>query len=386
MIARSRRHLHDYLQGRMTGTSAGGTAEQPPPGDTEPIKTYLVEVRGDGVAGRDPDFSVVKTLRTLVSEPYLKAGFPARVHSARERGLVTIEGRYRGGTPVSMYADCRDPRHWLIHTLAPGRTADWAIGRMAAVGTRLSRVSMPGQLLEKLAGLGLLEGLILSHDRRQFDEGEGYGAEGFMSMQLWGGQSGRILSMMSGERSLSDSVSLSRVHVRYWPHEDDRAASCLAEIDRDGRMVTRGTSYEGHLHLVKVFRRLYTRQIDNLESHFRVRADGDAGKLVGRCLTIRPARPIGNSARFCEIAFSGTPPFRLWGVPAQTSGSFTRVRALDLDVGGALDCEITPEFLRVFLLSGTSANSVVRFLTNLQHYFDSGVRLLDQDGQDVLEL
>ena len=207
-----------------------------------------------------------------------------------------------------------------------------------------------------------------------------------MSMQLWGGQSGRILSMMSRERSLSDSVSLSRVHVRYWPDEDDRTASCLAEIDRDGRMVTRGTSYEGHLHLVKVFRRLYTRQIENLESHFRVRADGDTGKLVGRCLTIRPARPIGNSARFCDIAFSGTPPFRLWGVPAQTSGSFTRVRALDLDVGGALDCEVTPEFLRIFLLSGTSANAVVRFLTNLQHYFHSGVRLLDQDGQDVLEL
>lgn len=386
MIARSRRHLHDYLQGRMTGASAGGATEQGPSGDTEPIKTYLVEVRRDGGAAAGPDFSVVKTLRALVSEPYLQAGLAARVHPSKEPGLVTIEGRYRGRTPVAMYADCRDPRHWLIHTLASGRTADWAIGRMAAVGTRLSRVSLPGQLLRKLAGLGLLEGLILSHDRRQFDEGKGYDARGFMSMQLWGGQSGRILSTMSRERSLSDSISLSRVHVRYWPDEDDRAASCLAEIDRDGRMVTRGTSYEGHLHLVKVFRRLYTRQIEKLESRFRVRADGDAGKLVGRCLTIRPARPVGNPARFCDLVFSGTLPFRLWGVPALTSGSFTRVRALDLDVGGALDCEITPEFLRVFLLSGTSANSVVRFFANLQRHFDSGVRLLDQDEQDVLEL
>lgn len=386
MIARSRRHLHDYLQGRMTGATAGGTSGQPPPGDTEPIKTYLVEIRGDGDVATHPGFSVVKALRALVSEPYLQASFPARVHPAKEHGLVTIEGRYRGTTPVAMYADCRDPRHWLIHTLASGRTADWAIGRMATVGTRLSRVSLPGQLLENLAELGLLEGLIMSHDRRQFDEGEGYEARGFMSMQLWGGQSGRILSMMSRERSLTDSISLSRVHVRYWPDEDDRAASCLAEIDRDGRMVTRGTSYEGHVHLVRVFRRLYTRQIENLESRFRVRADGNAGKLAGRCLTIRPRRPISDSARFCDIVFSGTSPFRLWGVPALTSGSFTRVHALDLDAGGALDCEITPEFLRIFLLPGTSANSVIRFLTNLQHYFDSGVRLLDQDEQDVLEL
>ena len=386
MIAPDRRHLHEYLQGRMTGVHPGGAPDQPPPGDTEPIKTYLVEVRADHDPNADSDLSVAKTLRALVSEPYLQTRFAARVHPAGEPGLVTIEGRYRGKTPVSLYADCRDPRHWLIHTLASSRTADWAIGRMAAVGTPLSRVSLPGQLLEKLAGLGLLEGVILSHDRRQFDEGEGHDAQGFMSMQLWAAQSGRILSLLSRERSLNDAISLSRVHVRYWPDEDERAASCLAEIDRDGRMVTRGTSYEAHLHLVKVFTRLYTRQIDKLESRFRLRADGPAGKLIGRCLTIRPARPIGNAARFCDIVFSGTPPFRLWGVPALTSGSFSRVRAIDLDVGGALDCEITPEFLRVFLLSGTSANSVLRFITNLQHHFDSGVRLLDQDGQDVLEL
>jgi len=386
MIARNRRHLHDYLQGRMTGVYPGGAPEQSPPGDTEPIKTYLVEVRADHDPEADPDLCVAKTLQALVSEPYLQASFAARVHPAREPGLVTIEGRYRGKTPISLYADCRDPRHWLIHTLASSRTADWAIGRMAAVGTPLSRVSLPSQLLEELAGLGMLEGLILSHDRRRFDEGDGYDSRGFMSMQLWAGQSGRILSLMSRERSLNDSISLSRVHVRYWPDEDLRAVSCLAEIDRDGRMVTRGTSYEGHLHLVRVFRRLYTRQVEQLESRFRLRADGDAGKLIGRCLTVRPVRPIGDSARFCDIVFSGTPPFRLWGVPALTSESFTRVRAIDLDTGGGLDCEITPEFLRVFLLSGTSANSVVRFFTNLQQYFDSGVRLLDQDGQDVLEL
>ncbi len=386
MIARNRRHLHEYLQSRMVGVHPGGGPDETPPGDTEPIKTYLVEVRADRDPRADSDSSAVETLRALVSEPYLQANFAARVHPAEEPGLVTIAGLYRGKTPVALYADCRDARHWLIHTLASGRTADWAIGRMAAVGTPLSRVSLPGRLLEKLAGLGLLEGLILSHDRRRFDEGVGDDARGFISMQLWAGQSGRILSMLSRERSLNNAISLSRVHVRYWPDEDERAASCLAEIDRDGRMVTRGTSYEGHLHLVKVFTRLYTRQVDKLESRFRLRADGPAGKLIGRCLTIRPDRPIGDSARFCNIVFSGAPPFRLWGVPALTSASFTRVRALDLDAGGALDCEITPGFLRVFLLSGTSANSVLRFITNLQHHFDSGVRLLDQDGQDVLEL
>lgn len=386
MIARNRSHLHDYLQGRMTGVYPGAPGEPDVAGDIEPIKTYLVEVHSNDDPARGPEAVVANTLEALVSEPYLQASLAARIHPAKVRGLVTIEGHYQGKTPVSLYADCRDPRHWLIHTLASSRTADWAIGRMAAVGTPLSRVSLPGQLLERLAGLGLLEGLILSHDRRQFHGDGESNADGFMSMQLWAGQSGRILSLLNRDSSLNDAISLARVHVRYWPNEDDREASCLAEIDRDGRMVTRGNSYEGHLRLVKVFKRLYTKQIDKLESLFRVRADGDSGKLVGRCLTILPARPIGDAVRFCDRVFSGTPPFRLWGVPARASETFTRVRALDLDVGGALDFEITPGFLRIFLPRETSANSVVRFFTNLQHHFDSGVRLLDQDEHDVFEL
>ncbi len=386
MIARNKSHLHDYLQGRMTGVYPGGSVERGSAGDSEPIKTYLVEVHANGDPERGPDVSVAKTLEALVSEPYLQASFAARVHPADEPGLVTIEGRYRGETPVSLYADCSDPRHWLIHTLASSSTADWAVGRMAAVGTPLSRVALPGPLLEEFAELGLLEGLILSHDRRQFHYADGPDSHGFMSMQLWAGQSGRILSLLSRDSSLNDSISLSRVHVRYWPDEGDREATCLAEIDRDGRMVTRGTSYEGHLHWVKVFKRNYTRQIEKLESLFRIRADGVAGKLLGRSLTIAPARSIEDAARFCDRVFSGTPPFRLWGVPAQASASFARVRALDLAVGGVLDLEVTPEFLRLFLPVETSANSVVRFITNLQHHFDSGVRLLDQDEQDVLEL
>ena len=387
MIAQDRGQLADFLQSRLTGEYATGAAGRPSGGDAIPIKTYLVESKRAIDAGTDEDISPERVLRELVAEPFLRVKYPARVHLSDDDGLFTIEGSYRGKAPVYMYADCTDPRFWLIHTLARSETADWVIGRLAAVGTGLAQVALPGQLLESLARLGSLQGLITVHDRRIFaDDGAGPGSTDFMSMQLWGAQSRQVMSLLRTDSSLSECLSLSRVHVQYWPDEEDGEAFCLDNIHCDGRLEARGTSLAAHLRLVDILRDSYRRHVETIESRYRVHANGEHGTLFGRCLTIQLSRPFGDAAHLCKKILSTSPPFRYWGVPAYSSSTFTRVRVLDLNVGGLLDFEMTSAFIRVFLPAGTSGSAVVRFFTNLQRHLDSRVRLIGQDQQDVFEL
>jgi hypothetical protein len=48
---------------------------------------------------------------------------------------------------------------------------------------------------------------------------------------------------------------------------------------------------------------------------------------------------------------------------------------VDLHTGDALDLELTPFFVRVYLTSSSCGNVLARLLTNLQHYHDARVEL-----------
>lgn len=387
MIARDRDQLADFLQSRLTGEYATGTAGQPSGGNAIPVKTYLVESDCAINADADEEISFEPALREPLAEPILQLRYPARIHPSGDYGLFTIEGPYRGKAPVFLYADCTNPRFWLIHTLTNSETADWIIGRLTGAGTRLARVALPGQLLERLAELGSLQGLITAYDRRMLThDGTGPGGTDFMSVQMWGAQSRRVLSLLRSDSSLSECLSLSRVHVRYWPDEERRDAFCLDDIHCDGRLEARGTSFAAHLHLVDTLRYSYQQHVETIESRYRVHTDSGPGTLFGGCLAIQPSRPLGDAADLCKRILTTSPPLRYWGVPAFSSPAFTRVSVLDLNLGRLFGLEITSDFIRVFLPAGASGSTVVRFFTNLQRHFDSRVRLLGQDGQDVFEL
>ncbi len=387
MIARDRRQLADFLQGRLTGAYATGRSGRPSGGDAIPVKTYLLEWHPPNGAGGDESLARKRTLQQLLSDVRLRSKFPARTHRSESAGLFTIEGSYRRRAPVHFYADLLDPRFWLIHTLATSETADWIVGRLTGVGTSLARIALPGQMLEAAAGLGEAQGLITVHDRRMSGtNGTGPEDADFMSMQLWGRKSHQVMSLLRTDDSLNQFLSLSRVHVQYWADEEDSEAYCVDDIRRDGRLEARGTSIAAHFHLVDRIRRRYRRDVDRIESLYRVDSEGGNGTLSGRSATLRLSRPVGDAAAFAEAICSATPPFRYWGAPTMSSPSYTRLRVLDLNVGGLLDFEITADFIRVFLPAGSSASTLIRLYAAMQRHVDSRVRWVGRDMQDVFEL
>lgn len=386
MIAQDRSQLADFLQDRLTGAYASGADGKPSRGDAIPVKTYLLESRPPVDPDADDHASCERTLHELLTEKLLHARSPSRAHSSADRGLFTIEGSYRHRSTVHLYVDYIDPRFWLIHTLAGSETADWIIGRLTGVGTGLARIALPGQLLEATAGLGAVQGLITVHDRRMFarDGTDPDGAD-FMSMQLWGARSSQVMSLLRTDDSLNERLSLSRVHVQYWPDEEDREAYCLDDVHCDGRLEARGTSFAAHLRLVDILRGHYRKQVEKIESLYRLGSSQEQGTLSGRCVTFQLSRPVGDAALLSRSILSSAPPFRYWGVP-MSSSTYNRLRVLDLSVGGLLDFEITSDFIRVFLPPGSSASSLVRLFATFQRHLDSQVRLIGQDMQDVFEL
>ena len=351
------------------------------------IKTYLIEAHGT-VDPEEDQAGFVPRLAAIVARSTLRTRFPCEVHAANDPALATIHGRYRNRERVSLYVDRADPRYWILHTAASSHAADWIVGQLVGSGTDLDRAYIPSQLLGKLTSRGACHGLSLDFDHRifRYDGQDGGGTPSdFLKMQLWGDRAWRVLELMRQDSSFPGSTTLSRVQVKCWPDERDKNAYCLADVRFDGRITARGTSFEGHATLVDALKKSYSREVAKLESGYRIRARAGGEELTGRALGISTSRPIRDLEEFSRIVFSATKPFLLWGVPAVSSSSFVRVCAVDLRLGSRLDFEITSEFIRVYIPSGSCATAVLRFYTNLQHHHDARVQLLDKDDRDVFE-
>ena len=247
MIVEDRSQLAAFLESRLIGSGpAEGRDRSAARSEATPIKSYLVEARGRyGGSGGDPRGCSAGSSRN----GGCKGSLRARLTKAGCR-ICSRFGGMRGQEAESFHVDCRDERFWVIHTAARSHTADWVIGRMARVGSGVTRITFPEQLLEMAIGLGELRSAALAHDRRPLaKDPEQEEGRGFMSMQIWGDRSSHALSALRAERRLEECISLSRVQIRYQPDPADPEAFILDDIDREGRLEARGSSVAAHFHL-----------------------------------------------------------------------------------------------------------------------------------------
>ena len=388
MIAENRRELVRFLEDRMRRTHYRGAKQGQSERLSVPIKTYLIEARGTVTANEARVVGLADQLRQIAADRILRKRLSAEVHASEEPDLATLCGHYNGRQAVSLYVDRVGPRCWLLHTAATSAAADWIVGRLAKAGSGIAQACIPEEMLEKLADLGSFRGLALDHDRRfhlnRESDAEGAPAR-FTKMQLRGMHARQLLALMRREDAFRHSTTLSRIQVRFQPDHDDKTVFCLEDIRYDGKITTRGTSFAAHLTVVDTLKTAYCREIEKLDSHYAIGADAESGVLSGRSLAIHTGRPIRDLMTFSLMVFSASAPFRLWGVPVTVSKDCVRVRAVDLNMGGRLDFEVMPEFIRIFLPSGTSGNTVVRFYTHMQHHFDSRVRLLGKDEHSFFQ-
>lgn len=353
--------------------------------DTSLLKTYLIEAH----LHRDAPAPEAERLARRIFTPAV-LGEKTKVYVARADGdsLLTVNVETPGGL-VDLCLDYADRRYWIIHTISGSAASDRVMRRAVRAGPELDKAWIPTEMLERVATLGKFKGLGLDFDRRAIREDEETAENksiSYLKMQLAGDRSQDILSLLRRDDAYGSETAIAKVKLQYWDNSDRPHEFSVDEVKYDGRIAARGTSFDSHHALVMRLYNAYQSRIDRFETVYGLHAvhHESCVHVEGGPITLQFSRPIRQLSDFCDALFSSKEPFRLWGVPVPFGANSFRVRAVDLHVGCRLQFELTPEFIRVYLPKGGCGNTILRLYTNLQHHYDSLVRILNEDGNHVL--
>jgi len=147
----------------------------------------------------------------------------------------------------------------------------------------------------------------------------------------------------------------------------------IQDVKYTGKFTTRVTSFATHARTLSLVRSEYEDRIQSLEDSYSLRwKDGKKGQVIleGFAINFIPEGFELPVKQFCDCVFDGSLPFRLMGFVDYLNDTSAVVDVVDMHSGGKLSFEIYPDILSVYLPEGTCGNSIARFYTNLQHFFD----------------
>jgi len=271
------------------------------------------------------------------------------------------------------HLDVSDPRFWIMHTLALSTRADKMRRDLIVSSPILDSAWLPTQLLERAARFGHFRGFGVVHDETPFITSRSEEVEvETMHLRLWGGSAAAVLDALRQSGIFGHSLALSSVRLRYWlPGLDDEAI--IDNLTFEGKVTALGKSFMSHTNLISKVHANYSETIRKIEDKLPIRfvsQDGIAA-LEGNPIIINLSREVEDVPDFVSSVFSSALPFRLWGLSEVYENNFARVYAVDLHIGHKLTFEISKDFIRIYLPPNTCGNTVSRFYTNLQQYYDS---------------
>jgi len=358
--------------------------------ETSLLKTYLVEAHSENSTHGD----IRALLRGAFGQEGLGERSESHIHETEEEFFYSVDVKWATNS-AEFYVDASDQRFWLLHSVSKSTAADRILQRVIANDSHLDTAWLPMQLLEQVAAMGLFRGLGLDFDRREVPDVDFEAPDApveYLKMQLWGNRAREVLNTLRETHAFADATTLSKVRVKHWlDRAVDQDSFTLDDVKWDGKITARGTSFPSHINLVTSVYRTYAEKVKGFEERFSLRYEAaqmaNARRshytVSGEPFNITFSRPIADMEKFLDSVFSGAEPFRLWGAPVSLGRNYFRVTALDLHVTHRITFEITPDFMRVYLVDGSCGNSIARLYTNLQHYYDSGVTLKSGEGDTL---
>lgn len=370
MQVATRRDLAGYLEDRMAKSYVELRDAQQLKPESSLVKTYMIEAHVGGTGSHD---DLMRLLRDAVASACQAGAKRAEVLETDEERFVLLDVQARLGA-TRLYVDASDARFWLAHSMDHSTAVDWVVDRLTSVTPDLDTAWLPVALLEEMAQKGSFRGLGLDYDRRPFLDCDDDDAEGvsYFKMQLWGNRAHDVLARLRQDGAFPHETTLAKVKVKSWLDGHDGAFT-VDDVKFNGKVTARGTSFQCHNNLVTDLYRRYAAMIGAIEAVGRVRweYDDSRARLRGTPVHLHIPKHGLDPADLCARLFTCGSPFRLWGLPVPISPDYYRVCAVDLHVGHALDFEVSPEWVRVYLGPETCGNTVVRLLTNLQHSLDA---------------
>lgn len=334
------------------------------------LKTYVIELDGTAQERWAEGLAAETSLRLdrQVDEDLAVLAGPGRTHFILER----VHRRFV-----------------LLHSLAPVSESDSAVEDVVSQRW-FDRIWLAASQLEDVASMGALRGFTTRFDRSEITRYEERRQPDFdaaavsqdlhtdprlpvesLRLRLWGSEAPRVLNLLRQQDALAKAAAVASVRLRYFAQDPDLAI--LDEVDYTGRFTSRGNSYELHRHFVQRIVDNYAQRVGVLEEQYRLGVDGEGG-LRGEPLVVGLDGQTAPDV-VAEALSDGTYPFRFVGVPRRVDDDYVTVAAFDLHGGHAVDFEIAPEMIRIYLRSGGCGNSLMRLQANMQQHFDARFEL-----------
>lgn len=361
MVAKNKTEMARYLADAMYSSYDRYRAEQKLEPDTGLLKSYLVEAHV-AIKDESPHDKIWTFLQQLAGH------LRFQVHESEDETLFNIIH----GKDI-YYLDISDARFWIMHTLSLSTRADRFRSNLIKLSPLLDSAWLSAQFLYGITNFGHFRGFGAIHDETPLmvDKAAEPEVES-MHLRLWGGGAATVLDSLRNSKALTHSLALSSVRLKYWlPRFEDEAV--IDNFTFDGKVTALGKSFASHTNLVSKVHSHYIGIIRSIEEDLPIKFVPKDGvpTLEGHPIIISLARRLADIPNFISRVFSSAMPFRLWGLAEIIADDFARVYAVDLHVGHKLLFEIAKDFIRIYLPAGTCGNTIARFYTNIQQYYDS---------------
>ncbi len=296
-----------------------------------------------------------------------------------EIDIITLE---HNGIRARFYVDTSDRRFWLLHTNDLAKHARYVFDRLVySPKAAFDKVWLPMQMIQKVANLprNSFRGFGLEYTdffalNRELEQSV---AE--LKMRVSGASSIDALNALRTEEKIENSLAYSMVRVK----RGDPQNYVIDELGYAGRFTAiGGSSIDDYMSLIEITRRIYKNTLEAIERNsLGIKQVENRTLVEGQAFDLVLKREIEDIGLFADILSTSKKPFRLWGLKNKISKDYFQVFGVDLHTGDSLNLEISDHLIRVYLPKGSCGNTVLRLYTNLQHYFDSNIKLNDEPLQ-----
>jgi hypothetical protein len=354
------------------------------------VKSFLLESdwKISGEINREQEENYLIDLFSL--KPYGRKSkeCQALITELSDRGFYKIDWDWDGEN-ISLFLDTvsdSNRRFWKAYSVSKAQPLDDLMNRLIDSKKNIDRNWLWTKLLQDFQSDYEARGFRLEHDRSHFSKNKN---EEQFTLKVIGDKkkSDELLGLLNSNETLQDEITLANIRLKYSrPNQNDQFS--IETIYNNGKLTTHGTSIEAHRSIIDRLQTIYLTKVIEIEEKFIIDMECEnetSIQIRGEPIIFDLNRcPINDIDYFCEIIFSGDPPFKLWGIPRiSAAGGGRIINAVDFHNGGKIFFEVYEDIICMYLSKGACGNTAIRFFANIQKNYNQLVIAQDVSEQPI---
>jgi len=362
MKVKNRKELFDYLEDIMTKTYEKIKEEGELEYEQNILKTYLIESN-----------IPINALHEIYQNE-----LTISIERTEDETLYIVSIT-KDNKKTEFYVDISDPRFWILHSVSKSSLTDTFVRKLVTpIMSHLDHPWLDKKFLDyvKAKNADYTRGIGIQYKYGKIFPDEENGME-YFTMRAWGSLSENILKEIEKNEKLRHTLAVTSIGIKKIFENNTTTGTVVEDINYLGKFSVKGTSIQAHLDIVEDIERIYSNKLKVIEDEyclFYEKKEHSIG-IRGAPLLISFKREIEDLDKFLTVMLSSKVPFRLTGFKRMVEKDLFLVTGVDLHNGDKFEMEASPNWMRLYLSKGSCGNTAIRFVSNLQRYYDSNTIL-----------